>query len=199
MSSSVPMRLVRDVMVAIAAGLLAGAGCASHRHDLARDSIKLDAPYSRTFSGSGDVVCWSVKRALLSQGYMLDRPNDSGVLTGTRDFQPQPKMNVTLRLQATCADNKDGTSIVFATAVREDSRLQKMKQSTSVGVGPATLTMPSGSAEVLGVVRRETLQDPAFYGQFFTLVQNFVEQERLAEAGRSSRQADERSAKAHNP
>ena len=178
----------------VLAALLAVTGCASHRHDLARDSVKSDAPYSRTFSGSGDVVCWSVKRALLSQGYMLDRPNDSGVLTGTRDFQPQDKINVTLRLQATCADNKDGTSIVFATAVREDSRLQKMKQSTSVGVGPATLTMPSGSAEVLGVVRRETLQDPGFYDRFFTLVQGFVEQERLAAAGRSNRQADERSA-----
>jgi len=198
MSSSASVRLIRESVVALAAGLLAGAGCASHRHDLARDSIESDAPYSRTFSGSGDIVCWSVKRALLSQGYMLDRPNDSGVLTGTRDFQPQPKMNVTLRLQATCADNKDGTSIVFATAVREDSRLQKMKQSTSVGVGPATLTMPSGSAEVLGVVRRETLQDPGFYARFFSLVQGFVEQERLAAAGRADRQADERSAQAHN-
>ena len=197
MSSFVPVRLMRESAVALAA-VLAAAGCAHHRHDLARDSIKADAPYSRTFSGAGDVVCWSVKRALLSQGYMLDRPNDSGVLTGTRDFQPQPKMNVTLRLQATCADNKDGTSIVFATAVREDSRLQKMKQSTSVGVGPATLTMPSGSAQVLGVVSRETLQDPAFYAEFFTLVQNFVEQERLAEAGRAQRKADERSAKAHD-
>jgi Uncharacterized protein conserved in bacteria (DUF2242) len=198
MSSSASVRLMRESVVALAAGLLAGAGCATHRHDLARDSIESDAPYSRTFSGSGDIVCWSVKRALLSQGYMLDRPNDSGVLTGTRDFQPQPKMNVTLRLQATCADNKDGTSIVFATAVREDSRLQKMKQSTSVGVGPATLTMPSGSAEVLGVVRRETLQDPGFYARFFSLVQGFVEQERLAAAGRANRQADERSAQAHN-
>jgi hypothetical protein len=114
-------------------------------------------------------VCWGVKRALLSQGYMLDRPNESGVLTGTRDFQPEPKLNVSYHLQATCADNRDSTSIVFVTATREDSRLQKMKQSTSVGVGPATLTMPSGSAQVLGVVRRDTVGDPAFYERFFTL------------------------------
>ena len=189
------VRGMRGSRLALAAGLLLGAGCASHKHDLARDSIRSDAPYSRTFAGSGDMVCWSVKRALLSQGYMLERGNESGVLTGTRDFQPQPKLNVTVRLQATCADNRDGTSIVFATAVREDSRLQKMKQSTSVGIGPATLTMPSGSAEVLGVVRRETLQDPGFYARFFSLVQGFIEQERLAAAGRSNAQADERSAR----
>jgi hypothetical protein len=195
MSSLLRVHPVRHSAVALAAGLLAVSGCA-HKHDLARESIRSDAPFSRTFSGSGDMVCWSVKRALLSQGYMLDRPNESGVLTGTRDFQPQPKLNVTLRLQATCADNKDGSSIVFATAIREDSRLQKMKQSTSVGIGPATLTMPSGSAEVLGTVRRETLQDPAFYDRFFTLVQGFIEQERLAEAGRSNSRTDERAATA---
>jgi hypothetical protein len=132
------------------------AGCASHRPP--PQQFTADAPFSRTFSGSGDTVCWSVKRALLSQGYMLDRPNDAGVLTGSRDEQPEPKLNVTLRLQTSCADNRNGTSIVFVTATREDSRLQKMKQSTSMGVGPATLTMPSGSAEVLGTVRRVIAQ-----------------------------------------
>jgi hypothetical protein len=187
------MRAIPELV--LAAGL-AGTGCASHKHDLASDSLDNEAPYSRTFAGSGDMVCWSVKRALLSQGYMLDRPSDSGVLTGSRDFQPQPKLNVTVRLQASCADNKDGTSIVFVTAIREDNRLQKMKQTTSVGVGPATLTMPSGSAQVLGVVRRETLHDPEFYSRFFSLVQGFIEQERLAEAGRSKGQTDQQSAKA---
>jgi hypothetical protein len=198
MSSFARVGMVRDGMLALAAAVLIGPGCAHHKHDLASDSLNFDAPFSRTFAGSGDTVCWSVKRALLSQGYMLDRPNESGVLTGTRDFQPQPKLSVTVRLQATCADNKDGTSIVFASAVREDSRLQKMKQSSSVGIGPATLTMPSGSAQVLGTVRRETLQDPAFYARFFSLVQGFIEQERLAEAGRSNAHPDERSAKSGN-
>lgn len=188
-------RLCRGGALALAAALIAGAGCASHKHDLARDSFSSTAPFSRTFNGSGEIVCWSVKRALLSQGYMLDRPNDTVVLTGTRDFQPKPKLNVSVRLQATCADNKDGTSIVFATAVREESELQKMKQTTSVGVGPATLTMPSGSAQVLGVVRRETLRDPAFYDRFFSLVQGFSEQERVSQV---EHRADERSAQNHD-
>jgi hypothetical protein len=113
---------------------------------------------------------------------MLDRPNDAGVMTGSRDEQPKPKMNVTTRLQTTCADNRNGTSIVFVTATREENELQKMKQSTSVGVGPATLTMPSGSAKVLGTVRRETIKDPNFYSQFFILVQGYVDQERIAQS-----------------
>jgi hypothetical protein len=154
---------------------LAVTGCAS-KHDT-RGPFVGSAPFSKTISGSGDGVCWSVKRALLSQGYMLDRSSEPGVLTGTRDYQPEKKVNVTLHLQTTCADNRNGTSIVFATAEREESKLQKMKQSTSAGIGPATITMPAGSAKVLGVVRRETIVDPNFYNSFFVLVEGFVAQE----------------------
>ena len=178
-------------MLAMAA-VIACAGCASRKVDVAQASISAQAPFSRTFQGSGDAVCWSVKRALLSQGYMLDRPGESGVLTGTRDFQPDPKLNISYHLQTTCADNRDGSSIVFVTAEREDSQLQKMKQSTSVGVGPATLTMPSGSAQVLGVVRRETVKDPAFYDRFFSLVQSYVDQEQRRVAQERTPQTDRR-------
>ena len=168
--------------VCVLAGVMALlAGCAHHPPPA---QFTADAPFSRTFSGSGDAVCWSVKRALLSQGYMLDRPNDGGVLTGSRDAQPKPKLNITTRLQTTCADNRNGTSIVFVAATREENKLQKMKQTTSVGVGPATLTMPAGSAKVLGTVRRETIKDRDFYDQFFVLVQRYVDQERVSEAGR---------------
>jgi hypothetical protein len=166
-----------------AAAAVLVAGCATHPP---APIFSADAPFSHTFPGSGDAVCWSVKRALLSQGYMLDRGNDSGVLTGSRDEQPKPNLNISTRMQTSCADNRDGTSIVFVTAVREDNRLQKMKQTTSLGVGPATLTMPSGSAQVLGTVRRETVKDPNFYDQFFSLVQGYVTQERLSQAARSA-------------
>jgi Uncharacterized protein conserved in bacteria (DUF2242) len=188
----------RPCQVALLAVVItACAGCATRKVDVAQASISTQAPFSRTFQGSGDTVCWGVKRALLSQGYMLDRPGESGVLTGTRDFQPDEKLNVSYHLQASCADNRDGTSIVFLTAQREDSRLQKMKQTTSVGVGPATLTMPSGSARVLGVVRRETVKDPDFYTRFFSLVQSYVDQEQNRVA-QEHRPPDERHADVHN-
>jgi Uncharacterized protein conserved in bacteria (DUF2242) len=169
---------VRDCIAAAAMAALI-AGCAT-KHDLVADSFSANAPFSRTLTGSGDSVCWSVKRTLLSQGYMLDRSNESAVVTGTRDWQPKPKQNVSIRLQASCADNHNGTSIVFVTATREDSRLQRMKQSTTAGIGPATVTFPSGSAEVLGVVSRKTIMDPAFYDRFFSLVEGYVAQDQLS-------------------
>jgi hypothetical protein len=166
------MALSRLVLLTVAAAVT---GCAS-KHDT-RGPFVGTAPFSKTIPGSGDAVCWSVKRALLGQGYMLERSSETGVLTGTRDAQPEKKVNVTVRLQTTCADNRNGTSIVFVTAEREVSKLQKMKQSTSAGIGPATITMPAGSAKVLGVVSRETIDDPNFYNSFFTLVEGFVAQE----------------------
>jgi len=170
------MHALRAPALLLAIAVVSG-GCASGKHDRDKGPFTVAAPFSKTITGSGDAVCWSVKRALLSQGYMLDRPGESGVLTGSLDSQPKPKLNVTIHLQATCADNRDGTSIVFATASREESTLQKMKQTTSAGIGPATLTMPAGSAKVLGVVRRETISDPNFYNSFFSLVERFVAQE----------------------
>lgn len=161
----------------LAAALLAGCASSAKRDAVARGPFNGAAPFSKTVAGSGDAVCWSVKRALLGQGYMLDRSSEAGVLTGTRDYQPSDKINVTVRLQTTCADNRDGTSIIFATAEREESKLQKMRQTTSAGIGPATVTMPAGSAKVLGVVKRETISDPNFYNSFFTLVEGFVAQE----------------------
>ena len=168
-------RLVALLTVAAAAG-----GCAS-KHDT-RGPFIGSAPFSKTISGSGDAVCWSVKRALLGQGYMLERSSEPGVLTGTRDYQPEEKRNITVHLQTTCADNRNGTSIVFVTAEREESKLQRMRQTTSAGIGPATLTVPAGSAKVLGVVRRETISDSNFYNSFFALVEGFVAQEGRSQA-----------------
>ena len=170
-------RRVSCVLCVLTAALLAGCASSAKRDAVARGPFTGAAPFSKAMVGSGDAVCWSVKRALLGQGYMLDRSSESGVLTGARDYQPTDKINVTVRLQTTCADNKNGTSIVFATAEREESKLQKMKQTTSAGIGPATITMPAGSAKVLGVIKRETISDPNFYNSFFTLVEGFVAQE----------------------
>jgi Uncharacterized protein conserved in bacteria (DUF2242) len=170
----------RKTGLAMGSAILAAtvvAGCASNKHNVTHGPFYSGAPFSKTIDGAGDVVCWSVKRAILSQGYMLERSSEPGVLTGSRDYQPNDKLNVTVHLQTTCADNRNGTSIVFVTAEREESQLQKMKQTTSAGIGPATITMPSGSAKVLGTIRRETIQDPNFYNSFFSLVQGFVAQE----------------------
>src|SRR5712671_5314832 len=170
-----------------AAMAVAVAGCASK--PVYRDeTFAAETPFSKKVKGSGEVVCWSVKRAFLTQGYMLDRSSDAVIVTGTKDVQSDDKTNEMLRLQATCVDNRDGTSTVFSSANYEVSRLQSQPQSMSAGVSVATITVPTGTEKALRLQSRETIKDPKFYERFYTLVGRFADEEqRSASAGRASR------------
>lgn len=151
-------------------------GCASQQ--LNKDELFEPAtPFSKTVPLSGDTVCWSVKRAFLSQGYLLDRSSDSVIMTGTKDTQLDDKTSISLRLQTTCVDNRDGSSTIFATANRETAKLQSVITSFSAGVSFATVTVPSGMEKVLRVVSRETIKDPRFYERFYLLVESYAQEE----------------------
>src|SRR5215831_19015112 len=75
--------------------MLALAGCG--KREYYREELFPPAtPYSAKVQGSGDAVCWSVKHAFLTQGYMLDRSAESLVMSGTKESQPDDETNVTL-------------------------------------------------------------------------------------------------------
>lgn len=165
--------------LAVSAALTGCGGREAHRDA----AFPPTTPFSKRLQGSGDFVCWSVKRAFLTQGYMLDRSSNA-ILIGTKDEQPDDETNVTLHLQTTCMDNRDGTSTVFASASREVSKLQKVKSSLAAGVGPATFSWPSGSEKSLHVIKRETIQDANFYQGFYNLVQQFAWEEEASSRSR---------------
>ncbi|MDB5804100.1 MAG: hypothetical protein JWN73_1422 [Betaproteobacteria bacterium] len=167
-------RLKRVACLLAGCALFAGSAANAARHPPAESDFRPDTPYSKVLRGAGDSVCWNVKRAFLSQGYILDRGSDSVILTGTKESQKDDKTNITIRMQTTCVDNKDGSSTVFASAQREVSELQKVRQGVSAGVSIATVTVPTGSENVLQVIRRETIQDPVFYQGFYGLVEGYV-------------------------
>jgi hypothetical protein len=151
-------------------------GCG--KRDMVRhESFQTDTPFSAKVNGRGEDVCWSVKRALLTQGYMLDRGGEGLIMIGSKDLQPDDETNVSLRLQATCVDNRDGTSTVFASASRETSKMQTVAHSTTYGASIATISLPSGTDKALRVQRRETIQDPKFYRSFYALVQSYASEE----------------------
>jgi hypothetical protein len=159
------------------------AGC-STRAAYQDETFSPKTQFSRKLQGSGEAVCWSVKRAFLTQGYMLDRSADPVIVTGTKDLQPDEDTQESIRLQATCVDNRDGTSTVFASAAHELHKLQRTPTSMSAGVSIATVTLPAGSEKSLRLQRRATVQDPKFYERFYALVQEFVAEE--ASASRSA-------------
>ena len=170
------MRTHTKVLLALTLpALVAIGGCGGSKP--VKPEFRADTPYSQRVSGPGENVCWAVKRAFLTQGYMLERSADSLVMSGYKDTQRDDETSVTQRMQATCVDNRDGTSTVFATASREVSKLQKVGYSTTTGVSIFTLSLPSGSDKSLRVQSRETIQDPKFYQGFYSLVQQFANED----------------------
>jgi hypothetical protein len=158
--------------------LLAGCGGGGTPVKLYK-SEKFDqtAAFSRKIPLPSSIVCRSVKRALLSQGYVIDQTpgnKDSPLLAGTKSWQPEDEVAVTLRLQVTCVHEDEHSSTVFATAVEEAYKLQEITGSVSAGVSVFTVTMPSTSGRALMVVRRETIQDPEFYSRFYGLVEKYA-------------------------
>ena len=164
------------VLLAVALpALVAIGGCGGKK--VVKEEFRADTPYSQRVKGPGENVCWAVKRAFLTQGYMLERSADSLVMSGYKDQQKDEETNITQRMQATCVDNRDGTSTVFATAAREVSTLQKVGYSTTTGISVFTLSLPSGSEKRLSIQSRETIQDPKFYQGFYALVQQFANED----------------------
>jgi hypothetical protein len=174
----IALRYISWIAVAFAV-----AGCSSK--PIYRDeTFAAQSPFSKKVRGSGEVVCWSVKRAFLTQGYMLERSSDPVIVTGTKEVQTDDDTNETLRLQATCVDDRDGTSTVFASATYEVNKLQRQPQSVSAGVSIATVTIPTGSEKSLRLQRRETIKDKDFYSRFYALVERFAAEEHRGSASR---------------
>jgi hypothetical protein len=163
------------------------AGCASTKEVHKAEAFQPQTQFSEKIQRPSKIVCWSVKRAFLSQGYMLDQAADSPTLTGVKNYQKDDETTVTLRLQTSCAENQDGTSTVFATASRDISKVQQEKQHRSGGIGWFTLTVPAGSRETLQIVRRETILDREFYQRFYALVKTFAEEDAASGRGTVAR------------
>jgi hypothetical protein len=177
---------LRSARALLACCAIAIAGCGgptlTRENVYSKETFAQDNPFSKTIRGSSNVVCWSVKRALLSQGYILEqnRERDASVMVGTKDTLSHDDTTVTLKLQVTCSSNSDGSSTVFATGVQEVSKVQSFSNSVSAGVSLATVTLPSNSGRALTVVQRETIRDRQFYERFYGLVERIAGEESAA-------------------
>jgi len=119
-------------------------------------------------------MSWCASNAPCSQEYQLDPEAESGVLTGTKNFQIDETM-VALRLRATCMSNRDGTTTVYASVQQETNELQTLKQPAGVSlVGIVGLSLPSGSARIPITVKRETVRDPEFYARFYRQIEAVI-------------------------
>jgi Uncharacterized protein conserved in bacteria (DUF2242) len=168
------------ILAAAVVAALAGCGGGPNVKLYKNENFQSDASFSKTIPLASGVVCRNVKRALLSQGYVIEQTpatKDSPFLAASKNWQPEDDVAVTLRLQVTCVHEDENSSTVFATAVEEGYKLQTVQGSVAAGVSVATVTLPAMSGRQLMLVRRETIQDPQFYARFYDLVQKYAEAE----------------------
>ena len=131
------------------------------------------ASHARRHERSAEDVCEGARRALLSQGYLLQR-NDRVVLVGGKYFQPDKGRHVELKLQITCVPDSaaDHAASAYVTAWEDQYVVKKSTSASSVGVSAVgSISLPiGGSEDSLVKVGAQTVRDATFYERFHALV-----------------------------
>ncbi|MFC4278192.1 DUF2242 domain-containing protein [Achromobacter aloeverae] len=174
MSTATPY--VRGAVLASACAALLLAGCASDKPKYA-ETFSDKGTYTRDYPVPGKDACEAARRALLSQGYTIQKAKDDGV-DAIKNFQGQDQTHTQLSMHVVCAtDGRDGRhSTAFVNAVQDHYIIKK--NSTSAGVGLSVLgsvSMPFGSSDdSLSKIASETIDAPDFYDNFFGLMTRYM-------------------------
>jgi len=157
--------------------VLAMAGCASNRAAFYHQEEFTDtSAFSRSFPGSEKAVCEAARRALLGQGYIINK-STGNTLDGNKSFQPSADKHMEISFHVVCASNGNGkSSTMFVSATQDGFALKKTGQSASVGVGVlGSVSMPfTSSDDSLVRVTSETIRSGDFYDRFFGASERYL-------------------------
>lgn len=158
------------------ASLLAGCAPPLKQFPL-QEQFGSTATYSRLFDATPAQTCEASRRALLSQGYLINTARKD-LVDAQKSFQPEPEAHLQIAIRVVCApESADGKiSLGFVTALQDSYTLKKSNNSASVGVGAiGSVSLPfSSSNDALVKVGSETITSDAFYDRFFDLVKRYL-------------------------
>jgi len=142
-----------------------------------QESFDRATAFSREFVASPADTCNAARRALLSQGYIVQSAQDQQ-MDARKRFQPGPEAHVQIEFHVVCSTLARGqpTSVAFVSAVQERYTVKKNPMSASVGVSPfGSISLPlASSTDSLVKVGSETIPPGRFYDRFFDLVEQFL-------------------------
>ena len=122
-----------------------------------------------------------VRRALLSQGYVLEegKVGNAQQVVGRKFFQPDANYHAQLEFRVVCAalQDKDGQpqTMAFASGLQEQYGLRRVKDSASLGVGVASLSVPlEGGHDSMVKISSRTVTRAHLYEQFFDLIGRYL-------------------------
>ena len=158
------------------AALLSACAGAAKRFPL-QETFNSRATYSRLFDASPAKTCEASRRALLSQGYIINIAG-ADMVEGQKSFQPEAEAHLQMVIRVVCAPKSaDGTvSLGFVTALQDSYAMKKSNNSASLGVGAiGAISLPFTSGnDAMVKVGSETITADAFYDRFFDLVKRYL-------------------------
>lgn len=164
------------IILVVGCLLLAACGSAPQKKDLAyrAESFTPDSPFEMAFEVAPAAACDAGRRALLSQGYVIEETKPDWV-KARKFFQPESSVHVQINFSLSCLADGEGSE-VFANAREVRDELKSTSSSAGVSVaGVGSLNLPLGtSGASLVKVGEETISDADFYGRFFALMQTFI-------------------------
>ena len=133
--------------------------------------------HTRHVAASQSKTCEAARRALLSQGYLVNTATDE-LVKGRKYFQPTTDVHYDVEMRVVCATEgtKDDRTAAYASALQDRYVIKKINNSASLGVGAlGSLSLPvSATDDTLVKVGSETVADPRFYEMFFQLFDRYV-------------------------
>lgn len=189
MRSRIPLQVVTLARIAVACAASVLAACATSVPGLQgkpprvyeQESFDRRSAFSREFVASPADTCAAARRALLSQGYVVDAGTDAQ-MDARKRFQPDAEIHVSIEFHVVCTPIAAGNpaALAFASAVQDRFTVKKTAASASVGVSPfGSLSLPvTSTSDSLVKVGSETISTAAFYERFFDLVEQFLAEEK---------------------
>ncbi|PXW95480.1 uncharacterized protein DUF2242 [Sphaerotilus hippei] len=185
-----PLRLFRSALCRLTWPALVGlsvlGGCSSTNKASVYQQESFDSDtYSRSFLSPSPDTCEAARRALLSQGYVIDRATPE-LVNGRKSFQPGGDAHVQIQFYVVCtpASRSGVSTILFVNALQDRYSLRKSNNSATLGVSAiGSVSLPvSSSDDSLVKVASETIPAGAFYDRFFTLVDRYLTLRELEDA-----------------
>lgn len=190
LQSSALLRPAWSRWVALACATALLAGCAAlptgpQGPQAPQEKFGSLATYSRLFDATPAQTCEASRRALLSQGYIINT-SSAELVEGKKNFQPGSETHMQMVIRVVCVpESPTGKiSLGFVTAIQDSFALRKTNNSASLGVGAiGSVSLPfSSSSESLVRVGSETITTDTFYESFFDLVRRYLVIDEAAQA-----------------
>lgn len=170
------------VSLALPACLLTACGSTPAGQAYEQENFIQNQIYSRSFDTGYQLACDAGRRALLSQGYDIDKSSADEV-TGHKDFIGPSGRDVQITFNVTCAPGSIGAekAQVFVSAIQDSFTLKKTRIVATVGISLiGTVSIPfSSTDDALVKTGSLTVAQPQFYSGFFNLLKQYLAVARL--------------------